>query len=212
VVVLLSGGIDSLVCAEIVRHSGNLKGCVFVDYGHPAQIAEGWKAFAYCGSRGIQLRAPHLRDLDLGDMADECEARVVPSRNAMLLSVAANVALSMGADTLVIGCNSNDQEDYPDCRRGFLDAMEVALGMKIAAPLIGMKKDRVIQEAICFGLRREEAWSCYGPGPEPCGECPSCEESDLSWRRSGRWVEANRELVRGRRKKHGADPKLWGVP
>lgn len=56
--VLLSGGIDSLVCAELARQAGELAVCVFVDYGHPAQVAEGWRAFAYAGSRGAPILAP----------------------------------------------------------------------------------------------------------------------------------------------------------
>lgn len=184
-VVLLSGGIDSLVCAEMARAEGRLVGCVFVDYGHPSQIQEGWKAFAYCGSRGIPLRAPHVRDLDLGDMAGEGRAaRVVPYRNAALLAVAANAAagwLHNPTGRLVIGCNAADQRDYVDCRPAFLDSMGAALGVQIEAPLLHLEKGEIIARAIALGLSPDDAWSCYGAGPDPCGECPSCLESIGAW-------------------------------
>lgn len=180
-IVLLSGGIDSLVCAEWSRQAGQLAGCVFVDYGHPAQVAEGWKAFAYCGAREVPLKAVHAFGLDLGDMTAQHAARVVPSRNAALLSLAANVAPGMGGNALVIGCNQADDRDYPDCRRGFLDAMEAALGLPVLSPLIGMSKAEIIAKAKQLGLTQADAWSCYTAGPRACGVCPSCLEADSAW-------------------------------
>lgn len=179
--VLLSGGIDSLVCAESLRRSGELAGCVFVDYGHPAQVVEGWKAFAYCGTRRVPLRAVHAFGLDLGDMAAAAGARVVPHRNAILLSLAANAARGLGADRLVIGANAADQADYPDCRPAFLDAMATALGMPVVAPLVGLSKAEVIRRARALGFTPDDAWSCYGAGPEPCGSCPCCRSAGAAW-------------------------------
>ena len=180
-IVLLSGGIDSLVCAEQSRRDGKLVGAVFVDYGHPAQVPEGWKAFAYCGERGIPLKVVHVFGLDLGDMASAAGARVVPCRNAMLLSVAANVTRGMGGSRLLIGATAEDQEEYSDCRPGFVSKMAWALDISIAAPLLGYRKPGVIELARKFGLKREDAWSCYGAGPVACGECPSCESADSAW-------------------------------
>lgn len=180
-VVLLSGGIDSLVCAERERRAETLAGCVFVDYGHPAQIPEGWKAFAFCGSRAVPLRVVHVFGLDLGDMRSGFGARVVPGRNAVLLAAAANVAGSLGAREIVIGCNAADQRDYPDCRPAFLAAMQGALGLKVRAPLVTQAKASIVADARRLGLTREDAWSCYGPGPVPCGDCPCCRSADAAW-------------------------------
>lgn len=179
--VLLSGGIDSIVCAEDSRRRGELAGCVFVDYGHPAQVQEGWKAFAYCGSRRVTLKVIHAFGLDLGDMKAEEGARVVPSRNAALLSLASNAAAGLGANALVIGCNAADQRDYSDCRAAFLESMGCALGIPIHAPLIGLSKAEIVSMAQAMGFGRDAAWSCYGAGPAPCGECPSCIEADRAW-------------------------------
>ncbi len=176
-IVLLSGGIDSLVCAELAREKGLLAGCVFVDYGHPAQIMEGWKAFAYCGSRGIPLKALHAFGLDLGDMRAGQGARVVPNRNAILIGLAANAAPSMGAGAVTVGVTAEDQEEYADCRRSFLDHMSAALGVAVFSPLIGASKPEIIAEARRLGLSPSDAWSCYGPGPIPCEACPCCERA-----------------------------------
>lgn len=173
-VVLLSGGLDSMVVAETARKAGSLRGCVFVDYGHPAQIPEGWKAFAYCGERGVPLKVVHVFGLSLGDMGTGDGARVVPARNAVLLAAAANTAIAMGATELAIGAIAEDQRDYADCRPEFFRAMSDALGIAVVAPYVGWSKRDVVTAARLLGLRSEDAWSCYGPGPEPCGICPSC--------------------------------------
>lgn len=177
-VVLLSGGLDSMVVAERARVAGALVGCVFVDYGHPAQQQEGWRAFAYCGERGVPLRVVHAFGLDLGDMGAAVGARVVPCRNAVLLSVAANAARLLGGTELAIGAIANDQRDYSDCRPEFFAAMSIALGVSVTAPLVAWTKREVVVEAVRLGLRPSDAWSCYGPGPIACGACPSCLERD----------------------------------
>lgn len=179
--VLISGGIDSLVVAEVCRSAGKLAGCIFVDYGHPAQIPEGWKAFAYCGARGIPLKVVHAFGMDLGDMASEAGARVVPGRNLVLLALAANVARSMGATCIAIGANQADQADYTDCRREFFDLAGLAIGMQISTPLIHWGKAGIVELAETFGLKRSDAWSCYVGGPTECGECPSCLSAAAAW-------------------------------
>lgn len=180
-VVLLSGGIDSLVCAELARAAGSLAGCVFVDYGHPAQVPEGWKAFAYCGERAVPLKVVHVFGLDLGDMGTHKGARVVPSRNAVLLSAAANVLPALGGESLVVGVNADDADDYEDCRPAFVSRMSAALGVPIAAPLMGYNKRAIVAEARRLGLSPSDAWSCYTAGPTPCGECPSCRLALDAW-------------------------------
>lgn len=181
--VLLSGGIDSLVVAEMYRQdpTTELAGCVFVDYGHPAQIPEGWKAFAYCGERGVPLKVIHAFGLDLGDMETEEGARVVPGRNLVLLALAVNVAKSMGATFLAIGANAADQAAYPDCRRSFLNTVARAADLHIESPLVGFSKRKIVQTAIDLGLAKTDAWSCYKGDPSPCGSCPSCLEADAAW-------------------------------
>lgn len=182
VVVLLSGGIDSLVCAEMARKADELIGCVFVDYGQPNQQFESWKAFRYCLSRGIKLHTIHALGICLGDMAGDGQAaRVVPARNAILLSLAANYALSVGANQLLIGANAGDQSDYEDCRRTFFRSMFKALGIVVHAPLVTKQKPTIIAMAKRMGFTPEDAWSCYTAGPKPCHQCPSCIESDRAW-------------------------------
>lgn len=180
VVVLLSGGVDSLVCAERMLAAGRLAGCVFVDYGHPARQREAWRAFAWAERREVRLHVLHAMGLHLGEMTGERGAspQVVPARNAVLLAMAANVAASWGAGYVAIGANESDLADYPDCRPRFLDRMSKALheacGVRVVAPLSFSTKPDIMQEAERHGIREGDAWACYGGGPKPCGACASC--------------------------------------
>lgn len=189
VVVLLSGGVDSLVCAELAREAGTLAGCVFVDYGHPAQIAEGWKAFSYHGRHGVPLRVVHAFGLHLADMAGDSgsSSRVVPARNLMLIASAANHAAGMGADEVWIGATAGDDRDYPDCRASWIEAVDgvtrAACGVGVRAPLIAMVKAEVVREALRLGIHRSDSVSCYQPGSggAACGACASCVQADAAW-------------------------------
>jgi 7-cyano-7-deazaguanine synthase in queuosine biosynthesis len=144
-VVLLSGGPASLVCAERARVEGRLAGCVFVDYGHPGLVADGWRAFAYAGAHRVPLVAPHVRDLAFDG---SCEHNFT-ARSAIMLSVAANAAQQMGARTLTLGTR------HPAGASVFIGAMMVALGLPIETPLMDWSPAAIRDEALRLGLTRE---------------------------------------------------------
>jgi 7-cyano-7-deazaguanine synthase len=95
--------------------------------------------------------------------------------------MACNQARQFGAVEVQIGANAADQADYEDCRRDFFIAMHKATGLSIHAPLITKTKPEIITMARDLGFTKEDAWSCYEAGPEPCGVCPSCVESEAAW-------------------------------
>lgn len=188
VIVLLSGGIDSLVCAELAREQGRLAGLVFVDYAHPAQTAEAWRSFAYHGRTRVPLWTVHAFGLALADMASDSQdsPRVVPARNALLIAAACNRAAVVGASEVWIGAQGGDASDYADCRAAWVDSisevMRTACGVSVRAPLVCMDKSQVVAEARRLGLEQADAWACYSPvGMDACGACASCRASDAAW-------------------------------
>jgi len=188
-VVLLSGGVDSIVCAEMARAAGELRGVVFVDYGHPAQTLEGWKAFAYHGKTGAPLRVVHAFGLHLAEMAGTSadSPRVVPARNLLLIAAAANHAADLGATEVWIGANAADDADYPDCRTAWIDALSAvvrsAYGVTIQAPLAGMTKREIVDRARALGVHQSDTTACYQPHNDgtPCGVCASCRCAGAAW-------------------------------
>lgn len=181
VVVLMSGGLDSTVCAEMALREGRLAGCVFVDYGHPARQAEAWRAFAWAERNHTRLHVLHVLGLYLGDMdgTESDSPQIVANRNMVLIAGAANVAATWGAKSVWLGATRADAAEYADCRSDVLTPLAHALlsacGVVVAAPLIGKTRAEVAAMATEWGV--DGTWSCYGAGPEPCGRCASCKQS-----------------------------------
>jgi 7-cyano-7-deazaguanine synthase len=191
VVVLLSGGVDSLVCAELARERNILSGLVFVNYGHPAQTAEAERVFAYHKRSDVPLWVVHTTGLGLADMEATSQIaagspRVVPARNGVLIALAANRAAIHGASEVWIGAQGGDDAAYADCRSAWIDAMSQtmhsACGVRVVAPLIDMNKRQVIAEARRLGIMRDQTWACYNPiASKPCMTCVSCLAANHAW-------------------------------
>lgn len=176
--VLLSGGLDSATAlAWCVRLGWECEALAF-DYGQehgPSELPRAEKIAARYGVRFTRLDLPRLA-------ADAGPAHVYPGRNLIMLTVAA----SLGATTLVIGSNRDDQEDYPDCRPIFFRALEEALTfsggrrVSICAPFVEVPKAGVVGVARELGVPIGETWSCYHPTPYltagdvPCWSCNAC--------------------------------------
>lgn len=181
VVVLLSGGVDSTVIAELAHRKGKLKGCVFVAYNQAAQQEELHAALNWCTWKGYRLDVARL-DLPVVRMntgAGEAGSRYVPMRNTAMLSIAVAHAVELGANQVHYGAIKDDEADYFDCRKSFImDLNRIAMdgeGVEVKAPLINKTKAEVLALAKALGIELHRCWSCYEPkGGHPCGTCDSC--------------------------------------
>lgn len=175
-ILLCSGGIDSALMVPLsFRDAHTLEWAVsamFVDYGQPAKWQEEKAARALCDHYRIPLLevevSAHLGDMETG--VTDASPCVVPARNLILISLAANHR----ADEIWIGCNQDDQRDYADCRAPFIDDLAELLDISIRTPLRGMTKGTVHDEAKRLEVPVDLTWSCYRGGPNPCGKCASC--------------------------------------
>ncbi|HVM37604.1 MAG TPA: 7-cyano-7-deazaguanine synthase, partial [Sphingomicrobium sp.] len=131
-VVLLSGGLDSMVCAALAREAGFAVLALTIDYGqrHRVEIAAARRIAADLAERHIVL------PLDLtafggsaltGDIAvpkegvgNSIPVTYVPARNTIFLGLALAWAEAAGARDLFIGVNALDYSGYPDCRAEFI--------------------------------------------------------------------------------------------
>ena len=117
-------------------------------------------------------------------IGDRVELTFVPMRNAFFLTLGANYALSKNCRTLVTGVCQQDNANYPDCRKTFIDAQQNAINealgiadFKIETPLIFMTKAESIELAQKLeGCMESMAYShtCYAGQFPPCGKCHSC--------------------------------------
>ena len=198
-VVLLSGGLDSMVCAALAREAGFGVLALTVDYNqrHRVELEAARTIAARLADRHIVL------PLDLsafGGSALTADIAVpkdgvgegipityVPARNTVFLSLALAWAEAAGARDLFVGVNALDYSGYPDCRPDFIAAFEAladlatkagAEGDKftIHAPLQHMSKADIAREAARLGLDAGLSHSCYDPAADggACGECDAC--------------------------------------
>ena len=198
-VVLLSGGLDSMVTAAIARERGYSVLALTVDYGQRHKVE--LEAAARIAGEMADDHAVLKMDLTrfggsalTGDIAvpkdgvgDDIPVTYVPARNTVLLSLALAWAEAAGARDLFIGVNALDYSGYPDCRPEFIAAFEHLANVatkagveggefKIHAPLQAMTKADIAREAARLGLDAGMSHSCYDPAPDGahCGLCDAC--------------------------------------
>lgn len=197
--VLLSGGLDSTVCATLAaRESGAAPLAVTFDYGqrHRGEVERAALVAGRLGAENLVVRldatawgGSALTDPSLEVPTGGPEAGIpvtyVPARNIIFLSVALGIAEARGLDVVDIGVNAVDYSGYPDCRPEFIDAFRrvAAVGQKrgvegdpvdIRAPLIGLSKAEIVALGVEAGAPLELTWSCYLDGSRPCGRCDAC--------------------------------------
>jgi 7-cyano-7-deazaguanine synthase len=199
-VVLLSGGLDSMVVAGLARERGFALNALTIDYNqrHRCEIeAAGTIAATLGAARHVvlpldlrQFGGSALTDdiaVPKGGLEDGIPVTYVPARNLIFLSLTLGWAEAIGAYDIFIGVNALDYSGYPDCRPEFIAsfAETARLATKqgvedrpfaIHAPLQHWGKARIAQEADRLGLDPAMSWSCYDPTPEglACGLCDSC--------------------------------------
>jgi 7-cyano-7-deazaguanine synthase len=199
--VLLSGGLDSMVVAGLARAAGYRLFALTIDYNQRHRIeleAAARVARALGAERHVILPVDlsafggsALTDSAIAVPKDGVDGSIpptyVPARNMIFLSLALGWAEASGARDLFIGVNALDYSGYPDCRPEFIAAFEAAATaatkagvegqpFRIHTPLIAMSKAEIATEAVRLGLDVALSWSCYDPTPEgrPCGLCDSC--------------------------------------
>jgi 7-cyano-7-deazaguanine synthase len=199
-VVLLSGGLDSMVVAGLARESGFRLLALTVDYNQRHRVeldAAARIAWALGAQRHIVLPLDLSRfggsaltdDIAVPKtgVGEGIPITYVPARNTIFLSLCLGWAEAAGARDLFIGVNALDYSGYPDCRPDFVAAFEAMANLATRAgvegdrftvhtPLIAMTKADIAREAARLGLDAGMSWSCYDPTPEGahCGLCDSC--------------------------------------
>ncbi len=139
-VVLLSGGMDSCVCAAIAvqKHGTSNVALLHAGYGQRTQQRErqAFEAIAdfYKIKRRLIVQLDHFRAIGGSALTDkniavpenllgvpdsdnkEIPVTYVPFRNAHFLSVAVSWAEVIAANAIYIGAVAEDSSGYPDCR------------------------------------------------------------------------------------------------
>ena len=207
-VVLLSGGMDSCVCAALAASEYDVA-AVHVSYGQRTEERERRAFEGICERLGIRdrllVRNEALRAIGGSALTDENiavpESRAigrgipvtyVPFRNAHFLAVAVSWAEVLGAGKVYIGAVEPDSSGYPDCRPAYYRAFNevVRAGTKegaieIVTPLIAMRKAEIVTLGLEVGAPFDLPWSCYQREDRACGVCDSCVLRLRAFREAG---------------------------
>src|ERR1700688_4891964 len=196
-VVLLSGGMDSCVCAALAARDYSAA-ALHVSYGQRTEERERQSFLAICQRLNIQekllVRNEALRAIGGSALTDkaiavptsqatsqEIPVTYVPFRNAHFLAVAVSWAEVLGAEKIFIGAVEQDSSGYPDCRPEYYEAFNRVIKtgtregtIEIATPLIHLRKSQIVRLGLDLGAPFDLTWSCYSRQDWACGVCDSC--------------------------------------
>ncbi|MGA7566753.1 MAG: 7-cyano-7-deazaguanine synthase QueC [Terriglobales bacterium] len=207
-VVLLSGGMDSCVCAALAARD-HQAAAVHVSYGQRTEARERRSFESICDRLGIHdrllVRNEALRAIGGSALTDSnisvpeahtigasIPVTYVPFRNAHFLAVAVSWAEVLGAEKVYIGAVEPDSSGYPDCRPEYYRAFNevVKTGTKegtirVVTPLIAMRKAQIVTLGLELDAPFDLTWSCYQREDRACGVCDSCVLRLRAFREAG---------------------------
>ena len=177
---LLSGGMDSTVMLYDLIGQGCKVHCVLFNY-HQRHVQELEFAKYHCRRMGAMFTTIEVPQLRGSELTDGSGSFVVPNRNAILLSLAVNLAVEVGAEAVTFAANKDDETGFPDCRMAFVQTFNnmlttAEIPVEVCAPYLGKPKSWIASLGREIGVELNQTWSCYRGGKEPCGECPACEK------------------------------------
>jgi 7-cyano-7-deazaguanine synthase len=211
VVVVFSGGIDSATVLVKALEEGKTVAPFTLDYGqrHIIELSRGAELlsslhdeyrdqllprklfsmpnFAQLVPGGSQtdssVPVPH------GHYEEESMKKtVVPNRNMIIISLATAYAISLQAKAVWYGAHRGDHAIYPDCRKEFVDALKVAVGLAdwhmvtLKAPFVAQSKAGIVGIGERLAVPWKLTYSCYEGGPVHCGKCGTCQERQEAFR------------------------------
>lgn len=208
-IVLLSGGMDSLVTAAIARQECEKLYFLHIDYGQKTSRREK-KAFEditkyYKPSEKKIVKLDYLKDIGGSSLTDSSmqvedhsdskaiPTSYVPFRNAHLLAIATSWAEVIKAGYIYIGAVEEDSSGYPDCRKEFFEHFEktIRLGTKnefpisICTPVIDLSKAEIVKIGNKLKAPFHLSWSCYRNEELACGRCDSCNLRLRAFKKAG---------------------------
>lgn len=195
-IILLSGGLDSLVSLGLGIEKYGISLALTFDYGQKALEQEIMTSKNICDYYKIEHKVIKLdwlknvthtalvEDKELPEGIDNPEDSAksvwVPNRNGLFLNIAGSFADGNDYDYIIIGANKEEGQTFPDNTQEFIDRVNAEFEFstqkhpKVVAPLINYDKNDIVKQAIEHKIPLEFVRSCYSNGKKHCGKCESC--------------------------------------
>jgi 7-cyano-7-deazaguanine synthase len=193
-IILLSGGLDSLVSLGIGIEKFSISLALTFDYGQKSakyEIEASKKICDYYKIKQEVIKLDWLKnvthtalvsDKNLPDKIDENSAKNVwvPNRNGLFLNIAGSFADGEDYDYILIGANKEEAQTFSDNTQQFIDRVNAQFAYstqkhpKVVAPLINYDKNGIVKLALEKGIPLGYVKSCYANSKKHCGKCESC--------------------------------------
>jgi len=202
-VVIFSGGQDSTTCLYYALERYDEVEAITFAYGqkHSVEIDQSIKICAMEMVKQTLVDISFLNTLvesaltSNGDVNEINEkglpASFVPNRNQLFITLAHAYAQKISAQILITGVCQTDYSGYPDCRKDFIDLIQVtsnigsASNIVIETPLMYLTKAQTFemaQDYDCIDEVIEHSHTCYNGDRTQkhdwgygCATCPACE-------------------------------------
>lgn len=197
-IILLSGGLDSLVSLGLKKDELNITLALTFDYGQksaPTEIDASKKICEYYNIEHKVIKLDWLKEIThtslvsedsvptgkaLEKPEDSAKSVWVPNRNGLFLNIAGSFADSEDYDYILIGANKEEAQTFPDNTAEFINAINKEFEYstqkkpKVCAPLINYIKNDIVMLALKHNIPLDLTRSCYQGGEKHCGICESC--------------------------------------
>jgi 7-cyano-7-deazaguanine synthase len=198
-IVLLSGGLDSVVSLALADRELEVRLVLFFNYGQRSLVNERSSVVSVVSYFGLPMQevditwmrdlSPYaMRDQDntgaaekaQRDRLDSLDDVWIPNRNGVFLNVAAAYAERYGCDAVVAGFNREEAEEFPDNTPEYVDAVNRAFRystrgkVKVISYTQDLTKREILRRGVEVSAPLSTIWSCYRNESKMCGMCASC--------------------------------------
>lgn len=202
-IILLSGGLDSLISLACTKEELNIELALTFNYGQKSYKSEynaskniadyygikhevidlDWLKTISASSLTTEKDIPKLTEtsLDNKEITEKSAKAVwVPNRNGLFINIAASFADAEDYTHIIIGANKEEGATFKDNTIQFIDAINMSLknstnnNVKVIAPLINLDKKEIVETGIKYNAPFNLLYSCYLENGKHCGKCESC--------------------------------------
>ena len=178
VLILFSGGADSVLMLKTAQSLNKSSYCLLIDYGqlHKQEL---FVAKEYLRKNEIQHQIIELKHFNVGSgltkngkpgMYEGVHPMYVPSRNLIFVSLAVSYAEAGNIPEVWYGADESDYyNEFPDCKQEWVGRVNKVLEIngsrkvKLSAPLEGLSKENVLGILHnVYNVKDEEIFSGYG--------------------------------------------------
>ena len=184
-IILLSGGLDSVISLALFKEKYNITTAVTFNYGQNSaekEIISSKKITDFYKLKHVIIDLPWLNEIStstlnqnkkiptadkIEEIEKESKSLIVPNRNALFINVAACIADAQGFKNIIIGANKEESNTFKDNSKEFITAINLSLKnsteneIQVLAPLIDFNKSQIVEEGINKNIPFKLIHSCY---------------------------------------------------